>query len=269
MKIRPINILLIVLLIIVGFWRTSLWLTPQAEKTAYIMGSPVRVKIEGPNAPQLANQALAEIRRLDELFSTYKPQSEISRLNAEAKGINILLSDDTNRILADSIRISNLTNGAFNIYLKNGIDLGGIGKGYALESARTRLMKLGAKSGIIDMRSSVVVFGAGSWEVGVQHPRDKGKLLGEVTLTGGQSLSTSGDYERGQHIVDPRTGKPAKLCQSVTVIGTNAAETDALSTAIFVLGPTEGMALANKLGVQVLIVDQEGKIYDNFGFKLW
>ncbi|MFH1683474.1 MAG: FAD:protein FMN transferase, partial [Candidatus Margulisiibacteriota bacterium] len=93
-------------------------------------------------------------------------------------------------------------------------------------------------------------------------------LLGTIELKDGQSLATSGDYERGKHIIDPRTGRPANLCQSVTVIGKNAAETDALSTAIFVLGPEEGMKLVRKLDVKAVIVSKNGIIYDNFGFKL-
>ena len=122
---------------------------------------------------------------------------------------------------------------------------------------------------MIDMRSSIAVFGDKTWKIGVQHPRDSTALLGVVELTHGQSLATSGDYERGQHILDPRTGEPADKCQGVTVIGQNAAIADALATAVFVLGPRQGLRLVELLPeIEALIVDREGKIIQSSGFEL-
>ncbi|MBU1027200.1 MAG: FAD:protein FMN transferase [Candidatus Margulisbacteria bacterium] len=129
------------------------------------------------------------------------------------------------------------------------------------------MLKKGSKSGMIDMRSTMVFWGQRTWRIGVQHPRQKDKLLGVIELTGGQSLATSGDYERGQHIIDPRTGLPADKCQGVTLIGKNAAELDALSTAVFVLGTAEGMELISFLPeVEGIIVGASGQVYKSSGF---
>ncbi|MFC1571830.1 FAD:protein FMN transferase [Candidatus Margulisiibacteriota bacterium] len=274
MKQRLQFYLLILAFVLPLLFLAYLWFFPYAEKTAFIMNTPVRIKVEGQGAPHLANKALGELRRLDRLFNKFDPRSEIAHLNRASSEEPQEISADTAKVFTLAKKITKLSRGAFDITLggkeefKNQIDLGGIAKGYAAESARALLLKSGAKNGIIDMRSSIAVLGNREQRIGIRHPRVEGELLGTVTLQGGQSLSTSGDYERGQHIIDPRTGEPAELCQSVTVIGTNAAEVDALSTAIFVLGPTRGMRLANQLDVQALIVDKKGKVHDNFGFKL-
>ncbi|MFH1542034.1 MAG: FAD:protein FMN transferase [bacterium] len=263
----------IVLFVFVGYY-LYLDYYPVAEKTAFLMNTPVRIKVEGRGAPMMVRDSLAEIKKLDKLFNKYNPASEVARLNRASSEEPQEISDETAQILALSVRMKKETSGTFDIALggqdefKNPIDLGGIAKGFAVDKVRALLLKRGAKSAIIDMRSSIGVIGSDEFEIGVQHPRQPEKLLGTVTLTDGQSLSTSGDYERGKHILDPRTGRPADLCQSVTVIGPSAAEADALSTAIFVLGPKAGLKLADDFGVQVVIVDKEGKVHGNFSFKL-
>jgi len=267
-----------------------------AEKSSYIMGTPIRIQVSGPHAPRLVEKAMAEIRRLEDLFSKFDPKSETSLINRMAGVAAVSVSDDTLDCIKIGEEISTLSDGAFDITLGNSgdlrvdrdgkevylkragmeIDLGGVGKGYAAESAAGLLLKNGAKNGMIDMRSSIAVFGlpAGrrgpkTWEIGIQHPRKRDELLGKVTLVGGQSLSTSGDYERGGHIMDPRSGRPTTSCQSVTVIGKNMAETDALSTAVFVLGPETGMRLIESLpNIEGLIVDAEGKMHTSAGFVL-
>jgi thiamine biosynthesis lipoprotein len=237
-----------------------------AESTAFVMGTPVEIKVEGKSASQLAQGALEEIKRLDKLFNRYDPSSEVSRLN---RGEKFVLSKDLKTVLALAEKIKNISNGAFDVCYQKRIDLGGIGKGYAVELTRRLLLKKGAKSGIINMRSSIAVFGPRSWEIGVQHPRKPKELLGTVELQDGQALATSGDYERGRHIIDPRTGQPAAACAGVTLIGKDAGELDALSTAVFVLGTLEGIRLLEQLGgVQGVVVDVMGKVWGTKGTKL-
>jgi thiamine biosynthesis lipoprotein len=116
------------------------------------------------------------------------------------------------------------------------------------------------------MHSSIAVIG-GPWKIGILDPRNQ-KILGTVVLNDGEALSTSAQYEQPGHITDPRSGRPAGNCLSVTVITGDAALADALSTAVFVLGPVEGMKLIKKFKAEAVIVDKNGKVYDNFGFKL-
>lgn len=289
MRIRPFYFIIAILffLILVELIYTRLIFS--SERTVYLMGTPVRIRIQGVNSPHHARLAFDRIWWIDREFSRFKEGSQVSLLNRLAGRAPLEVSRDVFECVNLAVQISRLSGGAFDItrghvrdlrldhraksvfITRKGvtIDLGGIGKGFAAEKARQLLVEKGAKSGMIDMRSSIAVFGPRTWKVGVQHPRQKGDLLGVVELKGGDSLATSGDYERGGHIIDPRTGRPASACQSVTVIGRNAAVTDALSTAVFVLGPAQGLELIENLPeVEALIVDRRGRIIRSSGFEL-
>lgn len=289
MKIRPIQILLFCLTLLIAAELTYTCIIPVGERSAYLMGTTVRVKVLGVNSPELAQLGLERLEQLDALFSKFRTSSEVELINRFAGKVPVAVSPDTFACISQAAALNQLTNGAFDITLgrpwalrldgKNekvflsdkeaSLDLGGIGKGYAAEAVRRLLLKSGAKSGMIDMRSTIAVFGPRTWSIGIQHPREKGRLLGSVTLKNGQSLATSGDYERGQHIIDPLTRQAAALCQSVTVIGENAAEADALATAICVMGPEQGLQLIESLpNKEVLIIDEQGNVTRSSGFML-
>ena len=262
-----------------------------AERTAQVMGTTVRVKVNGWGAPHWTNRALWEIKRLEKIFNKFDPESEISLINKLGGRAPLQVSEDTWSILKLAQAVNRVSGGAFDVTLghpdslvldeKNrqvelrtrstehgawGIDLGGIGKGYAVESARRLLMMKGVKSAIIDAHSSIAVIGNG-WRVGIQDPGGR-KLDGIVILNDGDALSTSGQYEQPGHIIDPRTGRSADRCLSVTVIAKDAALADALSTAVFVLGPGAGQKLLQRFGAKALIIDRNGKTYDSLGVKL-
>ncbi len=161
------------------------------------------------------------------------------------------------------------------------LNLGGVGKGYVVSIGRNVLLQAGIKSALISTGSSISCIGrrpdGTPWRAGIKSPREPEKLLGAVTIEPGQSISTSGDYEkyviidgkRYHHILDPRTGYPAALCEAVTVISDDATASDILSTAVFVMGPQKGLRFLNKLGnVQALIVDSDGVTLTTPGFKL-
>jgi thiamine biosynthesis lipoprotein len=104
----------------------------------------------------------------------------------------------------------------------------------------------------------------------VKHPRDDSKQSIVLPLSN-TAVSTSGDYERffiddqGErvhHILSPNTGKPVKGIMSVTILANNAISSDGLSTAVFVLGVKDGLALINKLkGVDAILIDEFGKVH--------
>lgn len=157
------------------------------------------------------------------------------------------------------------------------IGLGAIAKGYAVDKAMEAVVKTGINNAIVRAGGDMRVQGrdeSGSlWKIGVRHPRKKGALLASIPLTD-ISISTSGDYERFfikdgvlyHHIIDPRTGMPARRCRSVTIIAPDTMTSDALSTAVFVLGPVEGMKLIENLpGVEGFIVDSTGAITSSTG----
>ncbi len=156
------------------------------------------------------------------------------------------------------------------------IDLGGIAKGYAVDRAVDALRSAGARDFLVDAGGDLYVAGTKGgrpWRIAIQHPRADRYLRIVEPLEG--ALVTSGDYERFfewdgrryHHILDPRTGRPARGCQSVTVWAPAAADADALATAVFVLGPEQGLKLLEREpGVEGLIVASDGAVFETPGF---
>ena len=152
------------------------------------------------------------------------------------------------------------------------MDFGGIAKGYAVDRAKDVLVSHGIKDGLINLGGNMFALGSAygkkSWKIGVQDPRNKGRLLKSFELTD-RAISTSGNYERFfeiggkrySHIINPVTGEPCQGIISVTVVADSAEKADALSTAIFVMGAEKGLELAAAVkDIKVLILKEDGKI---------
>lgn len=157
------------------------------------------------------------------------------------------------------------------------VDLGGIAKGYAIDRAIAVLRDGGVKRASVNAGGDIRLLGdrgGRPWRIGIQHPRDPGKLLATLELSH-TSVVTSGDYERYfekdgiryHHLFDPATGRPARRCQSATVVTADATSADALATAAFVLGPKAGMALLQREGAEGVLVDSAGKVSVSPGLK--
>jgi thiamine biosynthesis lipoprotein len=152
-----------------------------------------------------------------------------------------------------------------------GIDLGGIAKGFALDRARAALADSGVRRAVLDLGGNLAFLGDGpgpGWRVAVRDPADPETSLGVLVLDPGQTVSTSGNYNRDfavegwrarSHIYDPRTGRPVRENLAVTVWAPDATTADALSTALLVLGPDgAGDVLAREPDVGSLFVDDGG-----------
>lgn len=159
------------------------------------------------------------------------------------------------------------------------IDVGGIGKGYAADRAVAEMKRAGADGGVVALSGDIKTFGAlpeaAGFPVGIKHPRKEGALIAVIDLQD-EAISTAGDYERFferngvryHHILDPKTLRPARSCQSVTVIGKEGTLVDGLDTGIFVLGPDRGMALVERLpNVEAVIVDDQGRVTVSSGLR--
>jgi FAD:protein FMN transferase len=156
------------------------------------------------------------------------------------------------------------------------MDLGGIAKGYACDRAIEILKKFGVKSASVTAGGDTRLLGNKSgkpWMIGIKNPRAEDAVAITLPLED-TAVSTSGDYERyfidsnGErvhHIINPKTGKSTKGIMSVTILGPNGIDTDALSTTVFVMGAEKGLALINKMpGFDAIIITEQGKVlYSN------
>ncbi len=159
------------------------------------------------------------------------------------------------------------------------IDVGGIGKGFAADWAVEAMRGAGATAGVVALSGDIKTFGrmpdGERFLFGLQHPRKKEAIFGRLELED-EAVSTAGDYQqffsqegvRYHHILDPRTLKPARGCQSVTVVAAEGVMADGLDTGIFVMGPEAGMALVERSpGVEAVIVDAEGTVLVSSGLR--
>ena len=165
------------------------------------------------------------------------------------------------------------------VYIKDRrtkVGLGGIAKGYAVDRAVDVIKKRGFAEFSVNAGGDLFVVGdhqGKPWKVGLQHPRDPGRIIALIPVTNAAVL-TSGDYERYfekdgvrySHILDPGTGMPARLCQSVTVLAPRTYIGDAVATGVFILGPERGMSVIEKLpGFEAIFVDADGELHVSSG----
>jgi thiamine biosynthesis lipoprotein len=285
-----------------------------------IMGTRIAVELWATDKAQgnaAIEAVLAEMRRVDEAMSTYKPTSELSIVNARAAQEPVKISPELFDLLSTALEYSRITDGAFDItyasvgYMydfrkhvhpdekqiaaalpginyrhveldkKNStvhfaragmrIDLGGIGKGHAVDRGIAILQARGIDHALVTAGGDSRIIGdrfGQPWVVGIRHPDRKDEVIARIPLEDA-ALSTSGDYERYfdengvryHHIIDPKTGHSASKVRSATIIGPTATRTDGLSKTAFVLGPEKAIEIYNRLeDIDAVLVTPEGKV---------
>ncbi len=155
-----------------------------------------------------------------------------------------------------------------------GLDLGGIAKGFAADEAKEILLENGLENALIDFGGTIITMGHPSvgrnWTVGIQNPvAPPGNSIGFLD-TKNEAIVTSGSYARHftkngrvyHHIIDPRTGVPAESgLFSVTVIGDSAMDMDALATAVFILGMEKSLGILTELQAQAIFITKEMAVF--------
>ena len=160
------------------------------------------------------------------------------------------------------------------------IGFGAIGKGYAADRAKALLVQRGAAGGIINASGDMNTWGTqpdGSpWTIGIINPMNKKNIFSWFSLEH-NAVVTSGDYEkytqinglRYSHIIDPRTGVPARGIISCTIFASKAELADALATATFVMGIESGLFLINQIpNTEAIVIDDQGNIHRSKNIKI-
>ena len=203
------------------------------------MGTVITVDVRDMGLPGSAMDAVfAWFHDVDATFSTFRPDSAISRLSrGELREHEC--SADVREVLALCEEVRVCSNGSFDIRRGGGIDPLGLVKGWSVERASTMLEAAGARNFFIDAGGDVVVRGrpepGRTWRLGIRHPEQADRVAAVLAIRD-VAVATSGTYERGAHIVDPRSGSPPSGLLSLTVVGPSLTFADAYSTAAFVMG---------------------------------
>jgi FAD:protein FMN transferase len=252
---------------------------PRRAWVEQIMGLPVSVHLRGPDVAgtvvtDRVAAFFAELRAVDARFSTYRPDSEISRMNRGE--LEPAESDPTVReVIGLCARARERTAGFFDaraLPLPSGgvgFDPSGLVKGWAVERAARHLAALDGYDWCLNAGGDVLLFAAPAWpawRVGIEDPADPSRLLRVLNRTDG-AVATSGTAHRGTHIVDPNTGRPPTAqVRAVTVTGPSLLWADVYATAAVARGHGALAWLADVDGYEAMLVDADGRVHATPGW---
>lgn len=206
-----------------------------------IMGTAIGIDVRDDGVlPAAVDEAFAYLRRVDERFSTYRSESELNRLNRGELHLDAC-SLELRQVLALCDQLRAVTNGYFDArqHRADGmLDPTGVVKGWAVDAAAWILDRAGARNFAINAGGDILTRGVPSpgrrWRVGIRHPEQHDRLAAVLEMADG-AVATSGTYERGEHLVEPHTGRPATGLLSLTVVGGSLTFADAYATAAFAM----------------------------------
>jgi thiamine biosynthesis lipoprotein len=182
--------------------------------------------------------AFADMAMIDRLFSLFDTDSAVSRINEGRLEI-----DQAGPLVIEVARLCRLyeaaTGGAFSAWREGRFDPTGLVKGWAIDRAAAILERNGHRNYLVEAGGDIRLRGSPGlrrpWRVGIRHPVHR-DLVVRVISSRDLAIATSGTYEKGDHIEDPRTGRVPTGLISVTVIGPDIMEADVFATALFVMG---------------------------------
>ena len=234
-----------------------------SSATEMIMGLPFSIHLRHPFDPGLArrcvDQVWSELRRYDQIFSTYRHDSDINRIDGGDLDIR-----DADPAVAEVLDLAEqatwCTHGAFDIYASGRLDPSGIVKGWAAERACRPLHDLKADF-YCNAGGDVLIHTIGpgrTWRIGIEHPANPAALMTVLELASG-AVATSGSAHRGAHILDP-TGRPAAGVTQATVLGPTLTWTDILATAVVAEGHTHPDTRRWPPGYDIVLVNDDGHL---------
>ena len=233
------------------------------------MGMPITLLIADPGDwTDAFARAFSELRRIDALFSPFRPSSQISRLDQGR--LDLDAADPEVRIVLDLCRLHEVRcRGYFSARAEQHLDPSGLVKGWAIDRAAQILLRAGAANLFVDGAGDVLSLGEAEpgrpWRVGVRHPREHGDIV-RVIAARNLAVATSGTYERGAHIVNPISGRSAEYWLSMTVVGPDMVEADVLATAACAMGAAGLEFLATISGYDAFGIDRGLRSFWTPGF---
>lgn len=231
------------------------------------MGTVATVHVADPlpsaDLERLVRKVFDWLHEVDRRFSTYRHDSEVNRL-ARGEVPVAGCSDDLRLVLERCAELWRSTGGYFDAYATGRLDPSGYVKGWSVQVASEMLTAAGAPNHLVAAGGDFQTRGrpghGRQWQIGVRHPWRSDRLAWVLHGTD-LAVATSGTYERGAHVVDPRQGVPAAGLRSVTVVGRDLGVTDAYATAALATGSTRLDWLTGRHGYTVAAVTGDGRAF--------
>ena len=235
-----------------------------------VWGTIVFIECDGPDKDLLEagiDECAEYFREVDEVFSTYKEGSQVSRLRRGEIKIGGC-SRDLQEVWQLCLQAKEITDGSFDPWcVEGGFDPSGYVKGWASDKAIAILRERGATFIQVNGAGDLSLSG-GPHKIGIRSPDDAKIILKVFELSGG-AIATSGTYERGSHIRDPHTGLIAIGARSATVIGPDGGLADALATALVVAGRDGAVWFTNRGELAeycAWVIDRHGTVAWSVGY---
>lgn len=246
---------------------------PNRRYVDYVMGMPISLALRGENADTDAGHhawaaVMAELAEVDRVFSTYRLDSVVSRLDrGELEPAHC--SVEVTEVLQLGRRAAEESGGAFSIHLparpddpagRRRLDPSGVVKGWAADRASAHLAALADTDFCLSAGGDIVCCASPErepWRVGVEDPRDASRIIAVIPLRSG-AVATSGTTHRGAHLVDARTGCAPTGVASVTVVGPSLTWADIDATAAYALGEDAAAWLRTRPIHSALVVRPDG-----------
>ncbi len=237
------------------------------------MGMPIEIEIVGEEVHEAIEGAFAYLRSVDERFSTYKEESEISQINRGEIALEEA-STAMSEVCALAEKTKNESQGYFDIRQPDGVlDPSGIVKGWAIRNTAERIRRAGFENYFVNAGGDIALGGrnedGGEWSVGIRNPFAIDEIV-KVVYPRGKGIATSGSYLRGDHIYNPHApnDKIAGVV-SITVIGPDVLEADRFATAVFAMGQ-KGIEFVERLpGFEGYMIDEKGIATMTSGFEAY
>jgi thiamine biosynthesis lipoprotein len=233
----------------------------------FIMGMPTTIDIPECEDEVVIDYALQRLRGIDRRFSPYKINSELRKFQ-RGKIEEKDLSPEFKRVIAACKEAEAETDGYFSAHYSDKFDPSGYVKGWAINEAGKLIERSGFSTYCIGAGGDILARSDSEqvWNIGILDPEAKHNLIGKISGAN-FAVATSGIYERGKHIINPKTGSEAEYFLSVTAVGPDIEKADILATAVFA-AEEAGLALAEKKeGYEVLVVDRYGRQYQTSGMR--
>ncbi len=221
---------------------------------------PVTVNVVDDAADAEAlDRVFEDFSLLDRTFSPFLAASEVSRINRAE-----LRPEDGGPLMKQAIELcrhyERATDGYFSPWIGGRFDPSGLVKGWAIDRACSILDGYGYRNYFVDAGGDVQTRGrnaeGGPWRVGVRHPVERDKVAC-VVLASDLAVATSGTYEKGEHVVDPHTGRPAVALLSLTVVGADILQADVFATAGLAMGLAGLEFVRRTTGYEAFAIDNQ------------